>query len=183
MRCFALVTLAVALSGVLGFTLQTKTQPISARLSSSNVLRPQHMLSMVDYDAGAVAQMVEKNTTIEREIGSSSMTGRRALYAEDTVDIQLFKDIELLSDYLGDIVKRGSPEAYEVFQRFKNHALARNAGDYEALGRMVRCDCKRRVLSIIMSLCMLCAAVRCVLSANSRCAVCCVLLAAVCCVL
>eukprot|EP01038_Epipyxis_sp_PR26KG_P004144 gene4144-5898_t len=59
---------------------------------------------------------------------------------DETYIDPLLNDIELLSNILGEVIKRENDEVYSLYERFRGHALARANGDSEALQRMVNCS-------------------------------------------
>ncbi|KAJ1444012.1 hypothetical protein B484DRAFT_389151 [Ochromonadaceae sp. CCMP2298] len=64
--------------------------------------------------------------------------GNAHLTPEQGID-GLLRDIELLSGMLGEVIMRESPEIFDLYERFRQHAVARAAGDSDALARMIAC--------------------------------------------
>ena len=63
-------------------------------------------------------------------------------YAEEMQE-PLMEDIERLSGYLGEIIKRENPKVYDLYERYREHALRREkSDDQEALLKMVECSKK-----------------------------------------
>jgi phosphoenolpyruvate carboxylase len=55
----------------------------------------------------------------------------------------LMNDIERLSGYLGEIIKRENPKVYDLYERYRAHALRReHSDDQEALQNMIQCSLK-----------------------------------------
>jgi hypothetical protein len=61
----------------------------------------------------------------------------------DTYTKPLVADIERLTAILGDVIRTENPKVYDLYERFRAHALARaNQNDGAALERMVACGVK-----------------------------------------
>lgn len=54
----------------------------------------------------------------------------------------LVRDIDLLVNILGNIIKRENSNVFGLYEKFKAHALARSNDDKEALSRMIQCGIK-----------------------------------------
>ena len=75
----------------------------------------------------------------EKDIGMGikSNPSKEDLLEYDEYILPLQKDIDLLLNKLGEVIKREDEKVYEVFESFRAHAVARSQGDLDALGRMI----------------------------------------------
>jgi len=60
---------------------------------------------------------------------------------DEVLDAPLFRDIDMLSDILSDIVDRDNPIAHDLYERFRKHGQNRaaNPSDPEPLKKMIQC--------------------------------------------
>jgi phosphoenolpyruvate carboxylase len=135
-----ILLLTVVLGVVLGFLGRTKSLNLIPKIQRRNNF--------------ALAVAVAPNPIVDStcklpEIEDTCSSEERATnYLEieesnEAFTAPLLEDIEKLSGILGAVIKSENKKAFDLYEAFKAHALARtNLDDKEALGRMINCAVK-----------------------------------------
>merc|ERR1711871_143724 len=105
-------------------------------LTGGSTLKSKRIPSLNKSDVSSISSILE---TFEGMgyVAESKTDKSNDLKAQAGDTSKLLKDISLLTDILGGIINREDKEVYEIFNEFRKHALARAAGDKNALSKMV----------------------------------------------